>query len=1090
MTKDGAVEQNVTIGEEKRISNRDMGFDLRMGTPVDGFTDEATPFSEVPNQVVKSADTPIKPDNHATHGSSSQVGTRFGDRGEDNTEVESGKQKTLRIRRKQALSQNKDNTEVPTSKTPLADFSENNITPHKSPLQSGAAIYDFPVKTESDESATNADTPREGINRSKLKTTPATDYDPRGRISHKSKTPTTLTQHRLSNMSQSPKSNKFTVVPPIDSSGRHTDKGTDTGKRKPPKQRQNQQPRQSDEKTTTHQNADTLVYPSKLKFADDEIDGTNIIDDVLSDEVSPGVTDQDISTQEENLSHQPRSPTVTPTSSKKKQVRHSRQDAVLTHGTASGRDEQGVNFSTDEKPTGSTPKSKNQRLKNADTADDKRSDDDSTDDFFEYENSDSSDSEQTDTRHDGRQGERQSEQTDLDTPKPSRKISKLEHGVDKTAGKLDKAKGKLSAKRKLRMERTFDEDSGKGKTRLTFDKEVISQREHLKGALPLRPVKFAANTAIAKAHMKVFQLEDENVGVKAAHKVELAGEAAVRSALRHRKLAPYKKVAKMERKLSKRSAKLSYQRALHENPKLKKNPIARMWQKRKIKRKHAKAAREAQKAAVRAKKAATLTGRAMRAAAMLIKKNPKVWIAVVVLFVLINIVSSLIGMLSSVGSSGAGAIFATTYLSEEQEIEAVSLAYSEWEMDLLMEILNAETNHPGFDEYRFNTGEISHSPFELMAYLTATRHIFTFADIEAELRALFAEQYQLSFTPSVETRYRDDVDGDGNPISVPYDWHVMTVTLTARNFTDLIFSRMNAEQRMHFDLLMQTRGQRQIVANPFSFSWQPFITSEYGYRIHPIYGTRNLHRGIDIGVPLGTEILAGFDGTVTFAGVSGGFGNVVMIQGANGLEARYAHMDTISVSAGQDVDMGDVIGTVGNTGTSTGAHLHLEILRNGQFLNPIFFTDMGSFDFNNPGATLPNNNPPRIPMGEGTLEDLLALADTIMGAAYVWGGSGPNVFDCSGLVVWLFNHAGVAEVPRTTAQGLFNLSSPVSASEAQPGDLIFFQGTFSSPRTITHVGIYLGGSMLHTGSNPNGVEIVSTNTAFWQNHLFGFGRLN
>jgi hypothetical protein len=255
-------------------------------------------------------------------------------------------------------------------------------------------------------------------------------------------------------------------------------------------------------------------------------------------------------------------------------------------------------------------------------------------------------------------------------------------------------------------------------------------------------VKFAANTAIAKAHMKIYQVEHENVGTQAAHKVELAGEATVRTALRHRKLAPYKKVAKLERKLAKRSSNLAYQRVLHENPRLKKNPIARLWQKHKIKRRHMKAARQAQQAATKAKKAGSLTMRALRTLAMLIKKNPKVIIFVALTFVLILIITSLIGALSGIGSSGAGAIFATTYLSEESEIEAVSLAYNRWEMDLLMEIHNVEENHPGFDEYRFNTGEISHNPFELMAYLTATRFIFTFAEIETELRALFDEQYR------------------------------------------------------------------------------------------------------------------------------------------------------------------------------------------------------------------------------------------------------------------------------------------------------------------------------------------------------------
>ena len=95
--------------------------------------------------------------------------------------------------------------------------------------------------------------------------------------------------------------------------------------------------------------------------------------------------------------------------------------------------------------------------------------------------------------------------------------------------------------------------------------------------------------------------------------------------------------------------------------------------------------------------------------------------------------------------------------------------------------------------------------------------------------------------------------------------------------------------------------------------------------------------GIDIALPTGTPILAAHDGVVTFAGVMGGYGNVVFIEGADGIETRYAHCDTILVTVGQEVLQGDVIATVGNTGVSTGPHLHFEILRDGVYLNPIFF---------------------------------------------------------------------------------------------------------------------------------------------------------
>jgi hypothetical protein len=203
----------------------------------------------------------------------------------------------------------------------------------------------------------------------------------------------------------------------------------------------------------------------------------------------------------------------------------------------------------------------------------------------------------------------------LATPKihHNRKLNKAQKQADKAITKLEKAKAKLPAKKKLRSKRVFNEETGEAKRNLYFESEVKSQAQHIKGPLPLRPVKAAGNTSLAFGHRKMFQVEKENVGTEATHKGEMAVEGGVRSALRHHKTAPYRKAAKLERKSLKKSINLSYQKALAENPSLKSNPLARLWQKRKIRKDYAKAAREAQKAAKRAKKAGSVvadTGKA------------------------------------------------------------------------------------------------------------------------------------------------------------------------------------------------------------------------------------------------------------------------------------------------------------------------------------------------------------------------------------------------------------------------------------------------------------------------------------------------
>lgn len=119
---------------------------------------------------------------------------------------------------------------------------------------------------------------------------------------------------------------------------------------------------------------------------------------------------------------------------------------------------------------------------------------------------------------------------------------------------------------------------------------------------------------------------------------------------------------------------------------------------------------------------------------------------------------------------------------------------------------------------------------------------------------------------------------------------------------------------------------------------------------------------------------------------------------------------------------------------------------------------------------------------------MIAEAEKYLGYPYVWGGSSPSTsFDCSGFVCWVINHSGVGNVGRTTAQGIFNYTTPIAPSEAKPGDIIFFTGTYDSGSTVSHVGIYVGnGMMIHCG---NPISYASVNTPYWQSHFYAYGRL-
>ena len=116
------------------------------------------------------------------------------------------------------------------------------------------------------------------------------------------------------------------------------------------------------------------------------------------------------------------------------------------------------------------------------------------------------------------------------------------------------------------------------------------------------------------------------------------------------------------------------------------------------------------------------------------------------------------------------------------------------------------------------------------------------------------------------------------------------------------------------------------------------VASGFGYRIDPVYKTRRFHAGLDFTAPVGTPIYATADGVVKEAGYNtGGYGNNVVINHGFGFQTLYAHMYKIKARVGQKVKRGEVIGYIGNTGKSTGPHLHYEVHKKGQPVDPIYY---------------------------------------------------------------------------------------------------------------------------------------------------------
>lgn len=556
---------------------------------------------------------------------------------------------------------------------------------------------------------------------------------------------------------------------------------------------------------------------------------------------------------------------------------------------------------------------------------------------------------------------------------------------DKAADKLDRAKAAIPTKKVLRRERTFDEATGKGKTRLHF--EEVEKKPN--GKLHHNPLSRPVQELSATAHSKIRQVEHENVGVEAGHKGEVLAErgvsyagSRVKTAYRHHKTKPWRDAAKAEQASVKANAEYLYQKALHDDPSLAAaNPVSRFMQKQRIKRNYAKEVRQAgqntKKAAATAKSAAIRAKEAAKKAAAFVKSNWKVILIVVaiaaVVFLLLGGISSCTMMLGS----GAGTVFSSSYLSEDADIHGAENAYLVMEAELQNKLDNYETLNPGYDEYRYDLDDIEHDPYVLISILSALHEgTFTIDQVQDDLAMLFEKQYILTETTQTETRYRTE-----------------TRTGT-RTVTDPETGETTTEEYEYEVQVPYTYYIRNVKLENFNLSHVP-----------------------------------------------------VYIMGE----------DTLSMYA-------TYMSTLGNREDLFPSSSYVEK----------YTTPPATYDI------------PASALEDETFAAFITEAEKYIGYPYVWGGSNPNTsFDCSGFVSWALTESGVCNTGRLGAQGLYNISTPVSSANARPGDLIFFVGTYDTPG-ISHVGIYVGGGkMLHCGDP---IQYADINTSYWQSHFYAFAR--
>lgn len=222
------------------------------------------------------------------------------------------------------------------------------------------------------------------------------------------------------------------------------------------------------------------------------------------------------------------------------------------------------------------------------------------------------------------------------------------------------------------------------------------------------------------------------------------------------------------------------------------------------------------------------------------------------------------------------------------------------------------------------------------------------AELEAKQEKLRAEQIELQKQIDEATeliaQLMEDIEGNSEELAKLQEAQDATQKEIDEMVAELERQRREEEER---------RRQEEAANNPGgsggggggtatgtgSFGWPvpscTYITSKFGPRYHPVTGAyQSTHTGLDIGASHGATIVASDGGTVTTAGVKGGYGNCVMIDHGNGYYTLYGHMSSIAVSVGQSVSKGDTIGYVGSTGVSTGPHCHFEIRVNGVCTDP------------------------------------------------------------------------------------------------------------------------------------------------------------
>lgn len=428
--------------------------------------------------------------------------------------------------------------------------------------------------------------------------------------------------------------------------------------------------------------------------------------------------------------------------------------------------------------------------------------------------------------------------------------------ADSSTGDGDKKKAEH--RRQIRHEADLAKMRSK---KLKSEQEVKAKKNAAasgkKGGKPKKPGNLAADALSAKAHQSVRNADqDNNSGVEAAHFTEGSAEGAARAGSRFqygRKLLQYKKLERLEKKANKDAADSIFAERMKSDPQAGSNLFSRWRQKQAIKKEYAAAkagAAAAENTAAGTAKAAQGTASMTEKAFQFVQSHSHIIIGIAAVGLLVLVIAGSVSSCSVLINGGGNVVLGTSYTAEDEDLKGVETDYTKLEDKLRKQIDRIETDHPGYDEYRYNLAEIGHNPYELASLLTVEFENYTRSQVQARLQSIFEAQYELKLEEKVEIRTRKEtrvgyrynpITGTGHTytyqVTVQYEYKILNVTLLNRG-VDYVArnSGLTDDQLQRYEVTLDCRGNRDDLFAGIAFATPDGAGSSGEYQDYDIPG--------------------------------------------------------------------------------------------------------------------------------------------------------------------------------------------------------------------------------------------------------------